>query len=149
MTDEAIKPGDVIHTLVSGVTLSDEPVPGVDGGGVYSGRVLYSGEEFVVTEGLIIATTDRTGKTWLSMSEDEQLARWQEVRFRRGPRPEGTVVGADDSSLKYRQALAARERALATSDPGDRTLALRQVRADYGDILDNKTASIVTTPGMY
>lgn len=123
MTETKI--GDVFHALHSGLTLPAESQPGRTIGD--PGRVLYAGEEFTVTEGLLEATRNRLGVS--SLDEEEQIRRWGSLKFERGPAPEGTIVGAGDDSYRVREYT---RRAGQISDPA----VLRELREEYSDVAD-------------
>ncbi|MFB4348608.1 hypothetical protein [Microbacterium sp. CR_7] len=89
-----------------------------------------------MTQELYDATLDRTGASWLDLTEAEQVARYGMVKWAKGPAPESMGVGQDDEGFRYRQGLAARECALRISDPADRALALKNVKTEYGDALN-------------
>ncbi|MDN3443398.1 hypothetical protein [Microbacterium sp. APC 3901] len=122
----------IAHCRASGLTL-----PAVTlAGDAAPGRVLRQGEEFEVTEELYEATLDRTGASWLNLTDAEQVARYGCVKWAKGPRPEGMAVGGDDEGYRYRQGQAAKAYAERISDPMDRALALKKVQVEYGDALN-------------
>ena len=120
------------HARASGLTLPTL----TRAGDAAAGRVLYAGEEFEVTQELYDATLDRINESWLDLTPEEQVKRWGMVRWAEGPKPEGMAVGGDDESFRYKQGLRARELAKQISDPVDRARALREVDAEYSDVLN-------------
>ncbi|MCC2031944.1 hypothetical protein [Microbacterium allomyrinae] len=123
----------IYHVRASGLTVPGIPATPT---GTATGRVLRRGEEFEVTPELYAETLDRNGESWLDLTPEQQVTRWGQQRFGAGPTPEGIVIGDDDEGYLYRLGVAAREQALAVSDPGDRALALKAVYRDYGAALN-------------
>jgi hypothetical protein len=71
--EENVEGGILVHFLEDGLTSN--------------GRTFYRGQEVTFGKVAYEETKDRFGQSWLTMSEDEQYARWGTVKFRRGPWP--------------------------------------------------------------
>lgn len=67
----------------------------------HDGRVAERGEVIEFSERQVEATIDREGRSWLNMTEDDQIRRWGHVAFRPGLIPEGESVNPwdDDPAL--------------------------------------------------
>jgi hypothetical protein len=124
MTDTKHEPR-TIHALKSGFSVPFDS---------YSGRALYQNETVTLTAEQVAETFDRNGVSWLTMTDDDQLAKWGELRFANGPAPEDAVIGADDASLRYRLWERARKRAESFSDPFDRKVELAKVAEEFPDM---------------
>lgn len=71
--EENVEGGILVHFLEDGLSSN--------------GRNFYRGQEVTFGPEAYADTLDRNGNSWLNMSEEEQYARWDEVKFRRGPWP--------------------------------------------------------------
>ncbi|MGO4487053.1 hypothetical protein [Microbacterium sp. 2RAF4] len=112
-----------IHALKTGLTVPRD---------TYGGIVLYQGQTVTLTAKQIEQTYDREGNSWLDLSEEDQRARWGEVRFGHGPAPEGMGIGDDDAyGARYHRHQAEVEYAKKISDPDERIGALRQIAKKY------------------
>jgi hypothetical protein len=59
----------------------------LDDGLTGNNRVFYRGQEYTFGPEAYADTVDRLGFSWLNLDDDEQIARWGKVRFRKGPWP--------------------------------------------------------------
>ncbi|MEV4688917.1 hypothetical protein [Microbacterium sp. LWH3-1.2] len=132
------------HATISGLTLPGVPAAP---GAVLSatGRVLLQGEEFTVTPELYAETVDRNGVSWLDLDADAQLAKWGEIRFAPGPRPDALTFGGDDSSYRIRQWQRDLAYAQDVSDPNERRAALARVRAEFPEFGASHSHTLSTT----
>ena len=137
-------PSGIYHATVSGLTLPGVPAAP---GAVLSAtrRVLLQGEEFEVTPELYAETLDRAGNSWLDLDESAQLARWGEVRFAPGPKPDALTFGGDDSSYRIRAWQRDLAYAQAVSDPNERRAALAKVRAEFPEFGASHSHTLSTT----
>lgn len=119
------------HARASGVTIHQF----TEMGHPRAGRVLLAGEEFEVTEAFYEHTLDALGRSWLDLTEAEQVAKYGSVRWAKGPRPEGMQVGFDDEGHLYKEGQKSREYAKQISDPRERAEALAAVEKKYGKAL--------------
>ncbi|MFJ2541558.1 hypothetical protein [Microbacterium sp. NPDC087589] len=101
----------------------------------FSSRAAYRGELVTLNAEQVAGTEDRYGVSWLSMTEEEQLARWGHVNFALGDQREAECikfVGEDDLA----QIALARERAVKhadqISDPNERRAAHTAIRERFG-----------------
>ena len=99
------------------------------------GRVLYSGETFEVTPEEYELSKDRTGRSWLDLTPQEQVQKWGAQRFGTGPAPPEMVIGADDDLVMFERGMAALKHARATSDPQERAQAVKAAWNTYGPYL--------------
>ena len=103
----------------------------------HEGRVNHSenfayGAELVVTPEILAATRRRTSAGIFDLSEEQQQARWGQVKIRRGPWPEGRTrhqPGTIRWSVARDEALAA-----AWAQPTEQTqrAAMARVNAEFG-----------------
>lgn len=126
-------PGDTLHCLRSGLTIS------LGGGSLMSGRavVLERGQTFTVTSEMIAATRDRHGSldgSWLSLVYDEpgQIARYGAVTVRPGPAPADLRPWEYGTPDWHNARDAARRRAYALPSEAERADALAEVERIYG-----------------
>lgn len=124
-----VAPGDEIHVLVTGVSIS------TGGGFTASAHTSRAGETICLTAAMIDASRDTFGNSWMSLIGDDaaQVERWGEVRFRLGRAPEGTPTwGAVGDSDWREQREDARKAAWAEADPVRRAAALQDVHDRFG-----------------
>ncbi|TFC81160.1 hypothetical protein E3T23_06590 [Cryobacterium cheniae] len=78
-----VQPGDVIHFLVTGLSVFDFPG---------RGHVARQGDELTITPELITASWDGSNHSWLELADNPaaQLARYGAVHFGIGPYPANT-----------------------------------------------------------
>lgn len=139
-----VRPGDSIHALRTGVTF------GTSGGFLSASHVSRRGETYVITENIISASKDAGGNSWLRhlVSEEAQLAAWQEVRFGLGPAPVDLVP--EHGTSEWRMAREeARQAAWREPDHERRAAALAAVNAKFGDApLTSTTLSTAPDPSI-
>jgi hypothetical protein len=96
-------------------------------------RVCYRGEVVTLSPELVEMTRDRHGNSWLDLTEDQQVERWGDVRFKRGDHSaEVAFVGDDDSTVRYRRRENAVMVAQKIADPAERKAAFAEITATYG-----------------
>jgi len=71
--EENVEGGILVHFLEDGLSSN--------------GRNFYRGQEVTFGPEAYEETLDRFGDSWINMNDDEQYARWGEVKFRKGPWP--------------------------------------------------------------
>jgi len=103
-------------------------------GPVYSAnRIAYRGEVVTLTPEQIEETRDRSGATWLDLSEAEQIARWGHVKFKLGDHSAGVkFLGEDDSTIQFRRRENAVLAAQKIADAGERKAAFAKINELYG-----------------
>lgn len=126
-------PGDTLHVLRSGLTVS------LGGGTLMSARavVLERGQTFTVTSEMIAAARDRHGSlasSWLSFVYDEpgQIARYGAVIVRPGPAPADLRPWEYGSPDWQNARETARRRAHTLPTEAERRDALAAVEREYG-----------------
>lgn len=123
-TKKTVKPGDRL-TLLSALTLPTSDL---------SGDVFPRGFVVTVTSDLIERTKDRNGASWLDdLSDEAQIARWQEVKIVLGDQSE-TVLwwNGGDSASRGLARTQVGERAREISDPAERRKAIAEADELYG-----------------
>ncbi|BFM23070.1 hypothetical protein [Microbacterium sp. che218] len=96
MTDKKTFPR-TLHAL-STITLPDETFSPSAWGSL--GTLVNRGQQVEVSEARYEATKDRAGNSWMDLTEEEQEARWGEVRFRWGASPDDVRPWDRDEGLK-------------------------------------------------
>ncbi|QIK83171.1 hypothetical protein [Sanguibacter sp. HDW7] len=123
------QPGDEIHGVRSGLTLSTstEPIGGPPP------ITLRRGQTLTLTEPMIAASIDRLGGSWLDLIDDEpaQIARWGQRMFARGPAPEG-LTSWEPGTPEHTEARERARREAWALPESRRWDALRRVETDYG-----------------
>ncbi|MBB3158658.1 hypothetical protein FHS07_002354 [Microbacterium proteolyticum] len=84
-----------LHALTT-ITLPDAN-PNAGWGSM--GTLVNRGQQVEISQARYDATKDVNGDSWLDYSEDEQQARWNEVRFRWGETPDNVRPWDKDPSL--------------------------------------------------
>lgn len=116
-----IKPGDQIHILVTGVTLSV--------GDFFPSYVGRRGDTITVTEAMIEASRDRNGKSWL-----DAVAAGDDSRIGLGPFP-SDVPALLPGSLEFQaERERRREQAWLIPTVAEREAALAEVYRDFGSL---------------
>ncbi len=98
-------------------------------------RVISFGDEFEVSVELINSSRDRHGHSRLLAelrSENEQLRRYSEVRFRKGSWPQGVMRSLPGSPVRLMIMNDERRAAMLIRDPDARAETLRRLREVYG-----------------
>ncbi len=106
-----------------------------DGDQYRAGSVVSYGREFVVTVAMLENSKDRTGASTLLdclRDEDRQLARWSEVRIRRGGWPPDVQRSLPGSIERLTELSDARHAAMSIRDPDERAGELRRLRLRFG-----------------
>lgn len=118
----------MLHALTT-ITLPDEN-PNAAWGSM--GTLVNRGQQVEISEARYEATKDRLGNSWLDYSEDEQQARWGEVRFGWGETP--TDVNPWDSDPGLRNFLRETELAEARKleNTAERADAVAAIFQKYG-----------------
>jgi hypothetical protein len=102
--------------------------------GENASSVYPRGSTLTITPEIRELSKDRTGDSWLDLSEAEQRERWGEVRFGHGEAP-GSIewwnTPGDDASRHLALDMAMAQVALI-SDPVDRAKAADAARQKYG-----------------
>ena len=142
-TNNGDKPqvGEVFHFLATGLTRPTFRH------GVLFHEVSRRGDQDVITDRLIEASTDRNGACWLDLLHDAagQVAKFGREVIAPGPTPESmsrTVPGTAEHDTAARKA---REDAWKIKDPRMRGEALREVHEGYGP--PPSTSQTLTTYG--
>ncbi|WP_144877532.1 hypothetical protein [Microbacterium sp. 1.5R] len=137
-----VRPADTFHCLMTGATIAT-------GQGLLStAHITRAGENVVVTQAMIDASYSASGRSWMSLIDNEpaQLAKWGEVRFRMGRAPEDVQTWTQYGDSDWReQREAARQAAWAEPNPDRRAAALRAVHEKFGPAPVTST-TISTTP---
>ena len=77
-------------------------------------------------------TLDRSGNSWLDLTEEQQEERYGKQMFILGDHSEGIAVGDDDvHGFRYKKWCRAVEEAQRIVDPAARAAALREIKRDY------------------
>ncbi|SDB95408.1 endo alpha-1,4 polygalactosaminidase [Microbacterium enclense] len=118
----------VIHAL-STFTLPDE---NLNSAWASSGTLLHRGQTVTVTANHYEATKDRFGESWLDYSEEEQEARWGEVRFRDGAAPDDVNAWDNDPGLARLLRETALKDARGLQNTAERADAVAAVFRKYG-----------------
>ncbi|WP_194398767.1 hypothetical protein [Microbacterium ginsengiterrae] len=109
------------------------------------GFVGLRGHEFTVTEEQYEETRNKFGVSWLDMTVDQQVERWGHQMFASGPAPEGMGIGRDDiHGARHRQWMRATEEAQRISDPDERAVAFRKIKADFPEQNRNSQRTLRT-----
>lgn len=137
-----VRPADIIHAKLSGITLA------TGRGFMSASHVTKAGENIVITSQLIDASYSASGRSWLShlVSEEAQLAAWNEVRFGLGPAPADAATWnrrGDADWVEQRE--AARREAWAQPTAEARAEALAAVEKRFGPAPTTSTI-ISSTP---
>lgn len=85
-----------LHALTT-ITLPDETFSPSAWGSM--GTLVNRGQQVEISQARYEATKDREGNSWMDLTENEQEARWGEVRFRWGETPDGVNPWDRDASL--------------------------------------------------
>ncbi|HYN56905.1 MAG TPA: hypothetical protein VES03_06890 [Motilibacterales bacterium] len=104
------------------------------GGSHPGGSSMFYGSEQDITEELRELNTDRLGRCWLDLVDDEpaQLARWGQIVLRSGPWP-ARVPRIEAGRWAWEDAREAeRRRAWQIEDPIERGERMRDIQARYG-----------------
>lgn len=116
-----------ITVLTSGFT-----VPGRAREGAYwgtDGRTALRGEVVEIDRS---ETLDRSGNSWLDLTEEQQEERYGKQMFILGDHSEGIAVGEDDvHGFRYKKWCRAVEEAQRIVDPAERSAALRDIKDKY------------------
>jgi hypothetical protein len=140
-----VKPGDQFHAVMTGCTFS------TGGGFLASAHVSKAGETYTVTQQLIDASRDRYGDSWLVYlaSDDAQIEKWGDVRFRLGPAPEGIATWNRRGDADWtEQRNAAKAEAWAMPTEQARREALAAVDERFGPAVTTATYSKYTDPSI-
>lgn len=121
-----VKSNDVVITVwKSGFAVPDK----VD----WSNRICYRGEVVTLTPEHVESTKDKNGNSWLDLTEDAQLERWGEIRFRHGDHSaEVGFIGDDDSTVRFRRREIAVQRAQKIADAAERKAEFARINATFG-----------------
>lgn len=113
------------YVLASGLTVNL---------GERAGGVLYRGQTFEVTEEQYRETLDKSGRSWLDMTADEQEKRWGVQRFAEGTElPEDIrFVGDDDFAVRLIRRENETRAARKIVDDDERKAELKRINALYG-----------------
>lgn len=124
-----VAPGDTVHCLESGLTIS------TGGGWLAGGAVLRRGQNLTVTQALLDANRDAAGRdTGPALARDPaaQIRMHGRVIFGFGPAPEGMLPEHDTAEWREAREQARREAwALPTAEA--RGEALRALQERFGD----------------
>jgi hypothetical protein len=103
--------------------------------------VTERGQTLTLTAGILAASVDRTGETWLDLVDDEpgQLHRWGKVMFARGAWPEGAPKWIAGTAAWEAQRDVAFSNAWAVSNEGERMAAVAAVEAEFGPLSTSHT----------
>ncbi|RFA07941.1 hypothetical protein B7R54_00970 [Subtercola boreus] len=115
----SIKPGDQIHILATGVTLSI--------GDFYPSYIGRRGDTLTVTEAMIDASRDRNGETWLAA-----VATGDDPRIGLGPFPSDLPVLLSGSLEFEAERQRRRDQAWLIPTESEREAALAKVRKEFG-----------------
>ncbi|WP_146078084.1 hypothetical protein [Subtercola sp. Z020] len=116
-----IKPGDQIHILATGVTLST--------GDFFPSYIGRRGDTLTVTEALIEASRDRNGESWL-----DAVVTGDDQRIGFGPFPSDVPVLLPGSLEFQAERERRRDQAWRIPTTAERDLALAQVYAEFGPL---------------
>jgi hypothetical protein len=143
-------PGDTLHVLRAGVTIS------LGGGTLMSGRsvVLERGQTFTVTAAMLDAARDRHGSldgSLFALVHDEpgQIARYGAVIVRPGPAPSSLRPWEYGSPEWLRARDTARRRAYALPSEAERAEALAAVEREYGPAGSTSKTTQTFLPGQH
>lgn len=114
--------GVTITILRSGMTVPHDS---------YSNRVTYRNEVVHLTPAQVEDTKDRNGKSWLDLSDEDQIARWGVVSFRIGNHANGEIGDDDFNGLRYRHWQEEYRYAQKISDPNERKKAMDALGQKY------------------
>ncbi len=120
--------GDTIHFTDSGL--------------VFDGRVRLRGEQFTLTEVQIESTKDRNGRSWLDLSDDEQLARWGRINFQRGPAPENMHPWDTDLAAREARRQFLINEAKRIGHPTEQRIELARIAEEFGVPLTSTTLGV-------
>lgn len=94
------------HVLKTGISLPRIPArapghPDPLGLSTLADTIALRGDELEVTPAYVEATRDRWGESWAEdLSDEAQLARWHELRFGQGPRPQWLQTELDQAAAE-------------------------------------------------
>lgn len=134
-------PGDQIHILepvaiALGTSLADS----------LKADVVPRGQTVTLTDGIIEASRDRNGRSWildLADDADGQRARWNgKVVFARGSWPADQIPAQPDSVEWDEARETARQAALALTDAHERKAALAAVERRFGPKRTHQTIGV-------
>lgn len=99
----------------------------------FANRVAYRGEVLHLTAEQVESAKDRNGFSWLDMTDEDQEARWGEIKFKIGDHSaEIGFLGDDDSTVRFRRRENAVIAARRITDPVERAAALKEITDTYG-----------------
>lgn len=139
-TTDAAKAGDTL-TLLASMTL---PTGGLEG------AVYHRGYVFQVTPELLELSKDRNGASFLDdLSEEAQVARWDEVKIARGDQSESVTWwnAPNDAASRGLARTIAGERAREISDPAERRAAIAAADELYGRKMTSHVIGVYAPDG--
>lgn len=130
------KPGDQFHVLKSGFPISRPHI----------NEIAKRGDQFTVTEQLILDSLDRNNESWLDLLHDPegQIKRYGHVAFAPGEAPAGLQPWEPNSPEADMARDSARTLAFAEADPQKRAEKLAEVYRVFGRKQTSRTLSVIT-----
>ncbi|TFC81159.1 hypothetical protein E3T23_06585 [Cryobacterium cheniae] len=122
----ALKAGDQIHILQSGLTVA------VSNGYTTGGAVLKRGQTITLTDAMIFENQDRNGDSFLDLDAAGQVQKFGRVMFARGPWLSSETVLVPGSVEHVAERERRRLAAWAMPDEVERGEALRAVSEEFG-----------------
>jgi hypothetical protein len=128
-----------VHFVASGLTVATGPV---------ESEVMIRGRELQVNERIYRASLDKNGRSIFDYTDEEQAARWGEVKLHRGPWPADVPRLPEQHSQAWLEAKAAAYKAAySIQDRSRRVLAIQEVVDQWGEPDFNPGALSVSAEG--
>nr|WP_154922004.1 hypothetical protein [Microbacterium testaceum] len=129
-----------LHALTT-ISLPDETFSPTGWGSM--GTLVNRGQQVEISQARYEATKDREGNSWMDYSEEEQEARYGEVRFRWGETPDDVRPWDHDPSLANLLRETELEQARKLENTAERADAVAAIFKKYGRGATSQTIAYI------